>query len=239
MTKMKTLIIAMVLVIAVATGAMAVTTGTATLDLYPRANQICPSLIPFNSVPLDFTPDPSGAFSAWLELLDADSLKRLDATTQSEQQYFIEWQPPSGMLAGDGYMAWTQYDDPGSDPVRTFTYDGVDISDTDLYISLPGLTAGGGGAHWIGITYPVGSIVNYFDIVVTDGAQSFTMLDIYTGENGAPADWINPTFIYLDPTSQSEYGLPDEGPGADLYGGQAYRVQTLKSNLALIVPHPI
>jgi hypothetical protein len=237
---MKTLIIAMVLVIAVAAGAMAVTTGTATLDLYPRANQICPSLIPFNPIPLDFsTQNPSGTFNTWMELLDADWLKRLEPTTQSEQQYFIEWQPPSGMLAGEGYIAWTQYDTPGSDVVRSFSYDGVDISDTDLYISLPGLASGGGGSHWIGMTYPKDKIINYFDIVVTDGSQSYTMLDIYTGENGAPSDWINPTFIYLDPTSQSEYGLPDEGPGADLYGGQAYRVQTLKSNLALIIKHPV
>lgn len=247
---MKTVILCLVLALLVATGASAVTTATATVPLYFMLNQIACPLVPLDPAPLYEGPSGiAGVFGGlpgqpelgWTDLyMGSDSVKKVDPTTGSEKILLSEWGADEGCLAGDGYIAWVEDFGNGpspslEEPAKTFQYVGVDISDTDLWVSLPGLTGQQGGDHWVGITYPIGSVIDYSAVVVTDGTDSYTMYQIASGEG--PQDWMNPAFIYLEPTSQSERPVPWEWDPV-LYGGQMYRVTTYKSNLALIIPHP-
>lgn len=244
---MRTVIVSLVLALLVVTGASAVTTGTAVVPLYNMMNQVACPLIPLDPAPLYEGPGGiAGVFGGlagapelgWFDLyMGSDWIKKFDPTSGSEKTLLSEWGPDEGCIAGDGYIGWVEDfgAGPSMDPVKSFQYVGVDISDTDLWVSLPGLTGQPGGDHWVGINYPVGSIIDYAAVVVTDGTDSYTMYQIASGEG--PQDWMNPAFIYFEPTSQAEKPVPWEWDPV-LYGGQMYRVTTYKSNLALIIPHP-
>lgn len=237
---MKTAFLIVLLALSLAVCASAVTTATATVQLYAMTNQICAPLVPIDPAPLyEGGLGIMGVFAGWTDLyMGSDTVKKFEPTNGSEKTLLGEWGADEGVLAGDGYIGWVDgYTEPVIDPVKSFSFDGVDISDTDLWISLPGITGGSGGTHWIGITYPVGTVINYLAVIVTDGTDSYTMEQIATGGEGIPTDWIDAAFIYYDATSQGEKPVPWEW-AMELYGGQMYRVTTMKSNLALIIPHP-
>jgi len=238
---MKTAILTVLLALVVATGAFAVTTAHCTIDLYQMSNQIAPPLVPLDPAPLRDGPGLYGlvgVFGEWYDLyIGSDTVKKLDPTNGSEKILLSEWGPDEGCLAGEGYMGWVDATEANPTPVKSFGYDGVDISDTDLWISLPGIAGGQGGTHWVGVTYPVDptKYVDYLKIIVTDGVDAYTMEQVL---GGSGADWIDPYFIYYDAASQGEKPLINEW-APEMYGGQMYRIVTMKANLALILPKPV
>jgi hypothetical protein len=220
-----------VLSLLIATAACAVTTGTANLQLYGQFNQFAAPLIPFDPNPRNII-NPGGPFAAWQSLINvADYAQWIEPTSQSLVTFPNDWDIFPNIVMGDGYLGYVA-GDLGTNPV-TLTYDGVDISDTDAYISLPGMTGGNGGWHYIGIPYPPDKSVLFYDIVVTDGSESHTMMDLLI--NGT--DWLSLSFGAMDAPTQSIFSIPDSGDY--LQGGQMYQVFTMKNDLALILPHPL
>jgi hypothetical protein len=216
--------------LAVACMAQAVTTTTITQQLYGQYNQIAAQAIPFDPNPRNVI-NPSGVFGGWQNLLMNDYAVWLEPTSQSQVNFPNDWDNFPNVLMGDGYFCWTD-GDMGTE-TATLVYDGVDISDTSAYISLPGMTGGQGGWHYIGIPYPANKGCLFYDIVVTDGSESYTMMDLLN--NGTT--WLSLTFLGLDGPSQSLMAVPDGGDY--LMGGQMYMVSTNKNNLALILPVPV
>lgn len=238
---MKTVFLTVLLALVLASGAFAVTTARCDIQLYQMSNQIACPLVPLDPSPIHDGPGLYGlvgVFGEWYDLyIGSDWVKKLEPTNGSEKILLQEWGPDEGCLVGEGYMGWVDAAEPYPDPVKTFGFDGVDISDTDIWVSLPGITGGAGGTHWVGVNYPVdpSKYVNYLQIVITDGTDAYTMEEVL---GGAAADWIDPFFIYYDAASQGEKPLIAEW-APEMYGGQMYRITTMKSNLALILPKPV
>jgi hypothetical protein len=227
------LVLAVVALLAVTISANAeVTTGTATFQLYGWYNQVAAPLIPFDPNPRNAATS-SGVFGGWFDgFVAGDFITYLDPTSQGSLNFPTDWDAFPNILMGDGYVATVAA---GQGVLaREWTYDGVDISDTDAYISLPGQTGGNGGWHYVGIPYPAGKQVDYGSIVVTNGQESHTILELW-GE-GMP-DWLSLTWFGDDAASQGTIRVPDDGVYT-LEGGKMYQVYTKVNNLALILPHP-
>ena len=224
--------------LAFAVSAQAVTTTSVSLNLYGLVNDFCSPIVPFNPHLLDSggNIDPTGCFVDWMNdpgLLGGDTLDIFDPVLQNSWSFpLIPSDNP--VLLGDGYGAWVV----GTQSVveRTLNYSGVDISDTDAYISLPGQPDGTGGVHHIGIPYPVGTAVDWTQIIVTDGTESYTLYNLIY--DLGDYKWGSFEFTGLDAASQNAIGIPSGGDPM-MQGGSGYWVQTTKSNLALIIPHPI
>lgn len=220
-----------------AVSAQAVTTTDITLQLYGETNWFCSPIIPFN--PHLLTPaydiDPNGCFVEWMSdpgLLGSDALNWFDSVAQSSDFFPFSW-VDHAILMGDGYTAWVT--GAQGNVERELHYSGVDISDTDAWISLPGMPDDSGGWHLVGIPYPVGTSVWWGDVIATDGVDAFTLLDLI---------WVNSdyrwgtfTFSGLDASSQNSLIVPDFGEYLD--GGRSYWLYCNKSNLALILPSPL
>ncbi|MDO8588876.1 MAG: hypothetical protein Q7T82_17760 [Armatimonadota bacterium] len=227
--KKRMLLLAIVGLLAIACSAQAVTTGSVSQQLYGQFNQIAAPMIPFDPNPRNVVV-PSGVFGGWQGLLVSDYAQWLEPTSQSLVSFPNDWDNFPNVLMGDGYLCWT--DAEMGIPTALLQYDGVDISDTEAWLSLPGMTGSNGGWHYVGVPYLATKGCLFYDIVVTDGTESHTMMDFIL--NGT--DWMSLTFIGLDAPSQSVIGIPDSGDY--LVGGQMYLVETYKNNLALILPLP-
>jgi hypothetical protein len=226
--------------LALALSAQAVTTTSVSLQLYGFTNEFCSPIIPFNPHLMNADNsdlDYGGCFIDWMTdpgLLGSDQLNIIDPTTQSQYSFpSVAYDHP--ILMGEGFQGWVTGGNTGV-VARTINYSGVDISDTDAWISLPGLPNGTGGLHHIGIPYPVGKTVDWTQIIVTDGARSENLYHLIYDLNDY--SWGTFSFMTTDSATQSSYSVPDVGDPT-LYGGQAYWIVTTKSNLALILPHPL
>lgn len=187
--------------------------------------------IALRGVPFD--PDPLTIFGD-LNYIDG-AIFRLDATTGGTEPYFSFQEPGGpfgGMLLGDGY--WVN-NSTGAE--YTISYDGAPdgLPDgvgqkTDMWISLPGMTGGNGGTHWVG--HPFDHPVPFVNVLVTDGTQTIPVMDAIA------AGWLEGYWPYLDGPTQGTLQVdPDYIVGEpDLLPGHMYIVNTMKPNLALIIP---
>lgn len=212
-----------------ATAACAVTTYTETIYAGVPSGD---NWIALRGVP--FYPDPVDVFGD-LMMIDDARLSWLNAPTGSVEPYY-SFQEPDGpfgkMLLGVGYTA---LNDSGSN--YTIQYVGLDdgVPDesskmTDMWISLPGLTGGTGGEHWVG--FPFDHPVAWEDVQVTDGTQT---IDVQTAVG---LGWLDMYWQYRDGASQDVLQVDPDGIVGDsnLLPGAMYIVQTYKSNIALIIP---
>jgi len=259
MRKSSILLLAVIGLLVVACSAYAVTTATATLQIYGKWNQIAAPIIPFdpdmtdNGTTSDTTGNPSltgvpGCWNSWYgdwntaDRLTSpnhnDTLAWRDPISQSNVQLPDDLGSFPNILMGDGYLARCNTGNRGQIK-HNLTYNGVDISDTQAWISLPGKTNGTGGWHYIGIPYPVGTACDFSSVVVvytdptTQQLTSALMGDLYAAGNQTV---LSTTFFGWDSAGQNLVQCPDDG--SNLYGGQMYKVFTKVSNIALILPLP-
>jgi len=227
-------LLAVIVLVTAGTMAYAVTATTASLQIYGKWNQIASPIVPFYP---DFKVE-GGCWADWVYgsesdgLLANDSLRYWDPVPQGTIRFPDDWDNFPNILMGDGYLG---YCDASRGSVHhTLTYRGADISDTEAWISMPGRTTGIGGWHYVGIPYPVGKQVSWYDVVITDGITSHTMAELL---EGGDETWLSLTFFGWNAPAQGLVRIPDDGDY--LVGGQMYKVFTKKSNLALILPKPI
>lgn len=226
------LVVMMLALLGTAGGAtFAVFASTGTMSVYGQFNQLACPVIPFNSDPRS----ESGPWASWLNeddgLFNADYALFNDPTNGNSVQLPGQWTAFPNLLMGDGYVL-TCGNPKGSTVYHTFTFAGVDISNTPAWISLPGMTGGQGGWHWVGIPYPTNTTVSFYDIVCTDGVEARTLGAMLDDDPG----WIDMVFTGLDQASQNVINIPDQS--GTMQGGQMYMVHTKKSNLAFILPAP-
>jgi hypothetical protein len=225
-------LLAVIVLVAAGTMAYAVTATTATVQIYGKWNQMAAPIVPFYP---DFRQD-GGCWNAWLNesegLLASDSLRYWDPVGQGPVRFPDDWDNFPNILMGDGYLGYCVGTKGATH--HTLTYRGADISDTEAWISLPGKTNGTGGWHYVGIPYPVGKQVSWYDIVITDGLTSSTLGDLL---GNGDESWLSLNFYGWNAPSQGLIMIPDSGDY--LIGGQMYKVFTKKSNLALILPKPV
>jgi len=223
-------LIAVVVLLAIGTATFAVSATTVTVQIWGKFNQFASPIIPFNP---DFRIE-GGCFYPWVVegdgLLESDWMQAWDATFQAPVRFPDQWDNFPNILMGDGYLAAC-----GSSQgaiYHNLTYSGVEISDTEAWISLPGQTGANGGWHYIGIPYPKTKGCLFYDVVVTDGIEAHTLGELL--DQGTT--WLDLTFFGWNGQFQALTPVPDT---ADyLIGGQMYQVFTRKNNLALILPVP-
>jgi hypothetical protein len=202
---------------------MAISAGTATIVLNPGENWIATPMVAFD-------PTPASVFQG-VDI--ANNLTYFDPI----QQKTIVYDPSHptdfpNILMGDGYTINIA----GSAPV-TISYGGVNVDDTSEWISLPGSSSGGGGMNWIGVSYT--APVRWADIIVTNGSESHSVAV------AAQLGWLAPVWTTMNSATQTiEHAGATGQLGADinyLRPGQMYKVETYRSNLALVwqpVPEP-
>jgi len=199
--------------------------------LYPGpGGSIGENWIALRGVPFD--PTPAVIFGDEARI-DDGRLQRLDASTQNVYGY-LSFMPEEfgGMLLGDGFTVLV---DNGTG--YTINYDGAPdgLPDgagqkTDMWISLPGQTGMNGGQHFIG--HPFDHAVPFVNVLVTDGTRTIPVM------NAIAEGWLEGYWPYLDGPTQSVLQVdPDEIVGSPyLEPGHMYVVNTMKANLALIIP---
>lgn len=232
---MKLVCLTILACLVLATAACATTTYTQILypaPGYPDVQDTGLNYFAMKGVPLN--PDPA----VILGNVPIDGvLGRWDAVTASPISY-DQFGPEGfgGMLLGEGYqIAINPNPDNTVDGTWTISYDGIDdgIPDgvnemTDIWISLPGVTAEG-GLQWVG--HPFNHDVLWEDVQVTDGTQTISVTDACN--NG----WLESAWQYWDPVSQSPMSIDIfDDYGMYMHPGISYVVPTLRSNLALIIP---
>ncbi len=178
------------------------------------------NLISLPAIPT--SPDPQLVFPGCPNAL-AGGLYRYDAATQSILLY-DQYTPDAfgNMLLTDGY--WLQLT--GSD-TNVISFEGItDNDDTDMWISLP-------KTGWSIIGCPFSYPVNWNTVEITDGTATVPLS--YARDNS----WLRTFTFWYDSSSQSlmSMGLDDDwGDSVMLEPWHGYWVNSLRDNLALIVP---
>ena len=212
-----------------AISAMAQTTATATLTIYPGENWISVPLVPID-------PDPQSVFAGCN--IDGNLTELNGQTTV----VYSSADPDAfgAILLGSGY----EIDNPTSAP-ETVSYtglpDGVPSIDsngnvipgsmTDMYIGLPGAGNNTGGMNWVG--QPFDHSMSVDCMVLTNGQQTLSIAQAVS------EGWIAPLWLGFNNETQSTFtvGASVFDPDQDYFAaGQMYQITTLKDNLALIVP---
>jgi hypothetical protein len=232
------LIIVVVAFLACAAAAgYAVSASTDSISIYGRTQYIAWPLVPFNPDPKDYT---NGPLAAWVdpgenEGINADDiLQGRNPLAQTPITFPTNFSSFPNILMGDGYIAVCVL--PQGTVHHTLPVSGVDISDTNAWISLPGQTGGSGGWHYVGIPYPTSKKCLFRGIVVTNGVEAYTMNDILEEIVPDPG-WMDVAAFGRNAASQTAVTIPDQG--AYLKGGQMYLIHTKVNNLALILPIPV
>lgn len=152
-------------------------------------------------------------------------LSRFDAPVQQD----VLWDLANGgfrfgnLLCGDGYALKLRADET---PQLDFT--GFNAAYSDRWISLPRT-----GYTVIGSPFEVPT--DWSDVLVTDGTRTVTLSEAA----GSQSPWLEAQARYLDPASRTFKTLGLPGTAADseqLLPWLAYRVRSLRDNLALILP---
>lgn len=214
--------------------AFAATTYTDTLYPSPGGG-VGENWVALRGVPFD--PAPAVVFGDET-VIDDGRLSKLDGPTANVFGYY-SYDPDSfgKMLLGEGYIVMVT-----DDIEHAVSYSGIEdgvpsdpvnapgTTMTDMWVSLPGITGGSGGEHWIG--HPFNHSVPFVNVKVTDGTQTLPVQDAIA------AGWLEGYWTYLDAATQNVYQVdPDGINGSDqLEAGHMYIVRTLKNNLALIIP---
>ena len=225
-------IIGLVICLLLATGIMASANTTATVDIYSQWNLWSAPIVPID-------PSPYTVLSNFDLMFDA-IVMRLDATTQGYLTLdgFATSDPVfGGILLGDGYYTYNSVD-------NTITIPGLDdgVPDgavqTDMWISLPGDQTDGkdaGGWHMIGCPF------NH-PVLVNDGSLNGARIQFTDGssvkgwDDAVQAGWVSSIAYYLNSDgSQGALGyfFADDD---HFRPGKGYFLQTLKDNLAMIIP---
>lgn len=227
------LVLALVLISCVSFAA----TEQATISVYDEYNWVGPPIVPLNPAA------PSVFGTSTINPGVKAALSRYDAPSGNE----IVWDPfdtstQFNILLGEGYFLDMTTVSLANVPYNV-TYTGIPdgVPDgtgkmTDMWISLPGQDDGvdAGGYHWI--SCPFNHSVKFSktgtdgaNILITDGSTVKTLKQA--------TDWIIAPFQYYDGSSRnwyySGYFYDDDD---SLRPGVGYVVQTLKDNLALIIP---
>jgi len=201
-----------------------------TVDLYPGWNYIACPLVPFD-------PAPESVF-AGVDIFY--NLFRFDAPTGGVLYYEDPSGPFGNILLGDGYYLNNQ------SGATSFSYSGVPdgVPDgngtmTDMWISLPGIQGdpGQGGWHLIGHPFNHDTPTNGpgatgDNIWFTDGTT------LKTWDEAVSAGWVADNMQYFDAPTQGVLVMTYQGWGNDdtLRAKTAYWLQTMKDNIALIIP---
>jgi hypothetical protein len=236
-------IVGLVLALLVVSGMAYAATQTCQMDVYDQYSFIGPPLVPL-------APNPAAIFGpAGVDIEWTGVITRFDAPQQGEIAYLAfdpnqQW----NMLLGEGYRVDYTAGTLPSVPT-TVTYEGIPdgvpsgTTMTDMWISLPGNQFDGldvGGSHWISTPFNHPIPFNYTpydgaNIKVTDGNTVRTLMD---AANGSP-QWLQEPFSYYDGAAQ---GMLSAGWFTGVYNddqmepGVCYIVNTVKDNIALIVP---
>jgi hypothetical protein len=226
---------AVIALLALATVAYAVTAVTATVQIYGKYTYIASPVVPFNPNPRDYA---AGPLAGWVDEAEEeginvdDTLLWRNPVSQTAAVFPNNYSTFPNILMGDGYIA-ACVGAQGS-VHHTLSIRGADISDTEAWISLPGLTGGSGGWHYIGIPYPTTKKCAWADTVITNGTESHTMA--FMADDTDPG-WLELSFWSRNASSQTGLTVPDQNPY--MKGGQMFMVHTLVPNLAMILPIPI
>jgi len=226
---MKTLCLVLALLVLGCAAAMA-QTATATIELYKGFQLVAPPLVPIN-------PDPVSVFGGATFGVDSQ-LTRWDPNVGGISYDSLSSDPYGGyggVLLGDGAWLFSER--------ATITYTGVadgvpDASGTrtDMYISLPGQTAGGGGWHIIGYPFNKSMQIDNGDatgsyVQFTDGTQTLSW------SAAVAAGWVESGLTGWNATTGGYTVQYDQlGDSTSLDPGHGYWCHTFKSNIAMILP---
>lgn len=147
-------------------------------------------------------------------------------------------------LLGEGYMVTVVPNSEDPDGKWTVSYtgavDGLGTESavtggtkvsgmTDMWISLPGVTGGNGGEHYIG--FPFDHEILWESMLVTDGTETISVMDAVI--NG----WIDSVWSWWDPVLQNPMVIDPSDPSLMyMKPGMMYDIVTYRPNLALIIP---
>lgn len=218
------------LVVGLSTASFAAT-ETVSFDIYQGWNLIAAPCVPVDPAPLS-------VFAGAIDGIDGN-LTRNDPAAGG-----ITWDSLGGdeafgnVLLGDGYWLYQN-----SEGESTISYEGlpdgipdVNNNETDMWISLPGAGNGNGGWHIIGNPF------NH-DVSVDSGAGTGDKIfftdgtTVKTWGEAVDAGWVSDVMTGNDPATGGinvQYnGLGDTDK---LSAGKGYWLQTIKDNLAMIIP---
>ncbi len=176
-------------------------------------------LIGLNRATID--PDPSSVFSSIDNWSLDGNLVRRDACTGLDVYYDAEMPDGFGsVLIGEGYwlLNLAQSD--------TIEYQGVDVSDSDHWLSLP-------KTGWSIVSHPFAYNVPWASYLVTNGKETKTL----TAASGYGAGWLNSYGYFWCEQGICDFGLEEDWASVqEWYPGHGYWVETYVDGLALIAP---
>jgi hypothetical protein len=215
-------LICAVFAVVLALPAAAVNTQSVSIVLNPGDNWVASPVVPFD-------PTPASVFSG----IDINNNLTFWDPLQQQSIVYDAAHPGNypAILMGEGYIVRNT----GTTAI-TCQYGGVNIDDTDLYLSLPGSESGGGGMNWIGITST--SDMLFDDLYVLSMTH-----DTCSVAQAAQMGLMDAVWTTMNSATQTIERVGASGQqGVDthwLRAGHMYKVQTYESTLAIIAPHPV